>query len=105
LATPSGLLFSGTKYENGTNRIGARRLRHISRILQVPTAFFFEGAPGVPAARTPKNAASPDAVMDSMASSERLALANAFMRIANMKVRRRIVDLVEKIVGAENDRG
>jgi transcriptional regulator with XRE-family HTH domain len=34
------------KYEKGTNRIGASRLQHIAQILQVPVAFFFEGAPG-----------------------------------------------------------
>src|SRR5450759_3961846 len=34
------------KYEKGTNRIGASRLQQISNILQVPVAFFFEGAPG-----------------------------------------------------------
>ena len=33
------------KYEKGTNRIGASRLYQISHILQVPVAFFFEGAP------------------------------------------------------------
>ena len=33
------------KYEKGTNRIGASRLQQISHILQVPVAFFFEGAP------------------------------------------------------------
>ena len=33
------------KYEKGTNRIGASRLQQISYILQVPVAFFFEGAP------------------------------------------------------------
>src|SRR5258708_4719477 len=33
------------KYEKGTNRIGASRLQQISQILQVPVAFFFEGAP------------------------------------------------------------
>ena len=32
------------KYEKGANRIGASRLEHISRFLQVPVAFFFEGA-------------------------------------------------------------
>jgi transcriptional regulator with XRE-family HTH domain len=93
------------KYEKGANRIGASRLQHISQILQVLAAFFFEGAPELPAARTPKNAASPDTVMDFMATSEGLALAKTFTRITNMKVRRRIVDLVEEIVGAENDRG
>jgi transcriptional regulator with XRE-family HTH domain len=34
------------KYENGTNRISAGNLQHICQILQVPVAFFFEGAPG-----------------------------------------------------------
>jgi transcriptional regulator with XRE-family HTH domain len=90
------------KYEKGKNRIGASRLQHIAQILQVPATFFFEGAPDLPAARTPKNAtASPDTVMDFMATSEGLALAKAFMRITNMKVRRRIVDLVEEIVGGK----
>src|SRR5438132_9700768 len=36
------------KYEKGTNRISASRLQHISQILQVPVAFFFEGAPHQP---------------------------------------------------------
>src|SRR5713101_6435810 len=35
------------KYEKGTNRIGASRLSQISQILQVPVAFFFEGAPHI----------------------------------------------------------
>ena len=35
------------KYENGRNRISASRLQHISQILQVPVAFFFEDASGV----------------------------------------------------------
>ena len=33
------------KNEKGTNRIGASRLQQLSQILQVPVAFFFEGAP------------------------------------------------------------
>jgi transcriptional regulator with XRE-family HTH domain len=32
------------KNESGTNRIAASRLQQISHILQVPVAFFFEGA-------------------------------------------------------------
>src|SRR5208283_3719739 len=44
-----GLTFQQVqKYEKGTNRIGASRLQQISQILQVPVAFFFEGAPIVP---------------------------------------------------------
>src|SRR6516225_11585734 len=41
-----GLTFQQVqKYEKATNRIGASRLQQISHILQVPVAFFFEGAP------------------------------------------------------------
>src|SRR5574337_791085 len=41
-----GLTFQQVqKYEKGTNRIGASRLQQISHVLQVPVAFFFEGAP------------------------------------------------------------
>ena len=40
-----GLTFQQVqKYEKGTNRIGASRLQQISHILQVPVAFYFEGA-------------------------------------------------------------
>ena len=47
-----GLTFQQVqKYEKGTNRIGASRLQQISHILQVPVAFFFEGAPNLPGQR------------------------------------------------------
>ena len=88
------------KYEKGTNRIGASRLQHISQILQVPAAFFFEDMPDRSTARASKDAAaSPNPVMDFMSTSEGLALAKAFMRITNRQIRRRITDLVEEIVG------
>ena len=48
-----GLTFQQVqKYEKGTNRIGASRLQQISDILQVPVAFFFEGAPTLQGRRT-----------------------------------------------------
>jgi DNA-binding XRE family transcriptional regulator len=44
-----GLTFQQVqKYEKGSNRIGASRLQQISLTLQVPVAFFFEGAPPPP---------------------------------------------------------
>ena len=33
------------KYEKGANRIGASRLQQLARVLDVPPAFFFDGAP------------------------------------------------------------
>jgi transcriptional regulator with XRE-family HTH domain len=87
------------KYEKGTNRISASRLQHIAHILQVPAEFFFEDTPDIPAARAANATASLDPIMAFMATSEGLALARAFTRIRNMQARRRIVDLVEEIVG------
>ena len=88
------------KYEKGTNRIGASRLQQISQILQVPVAFFFEGAPNLgPYPDGMKEAPSPAYVSDFLATSEGLALTKAFMRIKEAKLRRRIVDLVEEIAG------
>jgi len=102
-----GLTFQQVqKYEKGTNRIGASRLQQISHILQVPVAFFFEGAPHVPGvagAVEMEAAPSPAYVADFLATSDGLSLTKAFMRIPDAKLRRRIVDLVEQIAGEEID--
>ena len=99
-----GLTFQQVqKYEKGTNRIGASRLQQISHILQVPVAFFFEGAPHVHGqSEGMKEAPSPAYVADFLATSEGLALTKAFMRIKEPKVRRRIVDLVKQIAGEDD---
>ena len=79
------------KYENGKNRISASRLQHISQILKVPVAFFFEGAPG----GADDAPATPAYVNQFCASSDGLALAKALMRIDDMKLRRLLVGLIE----------
>ena len=100
-----GLTFQQVqKYEKGTNRIGASRLQQISAILQVPVAFFFEGAPTFhPQSDGMVEAPSPTYVADFLATSDGLALTKAFMEIKEPKLRRRIVDLVEEIAGREED--
>jgi len=100
-----GLTFQQVqKYEKGTNRIGASRLQQISQILQVPVAFFFEGAPELPTGHSGgmHEAPSPSYVSDFLATSDGLALTKAFMRIRDSKLRRRIVDLVEQIAGVDD---
>jgi transcriptional regulator with XRE-family HTH domain len=69
-----GLTFQQVqKYENGTNRIGASRLRHICDILQVPVAFFFEGAQTAHQQRgTLQEGPSPAYVSDFVATSDEL---------------------------------
>ena len=98
----AGLTFQQVqKYEKGANRIGASRLHQMSRILQVPIPFFFEGAPTLPGASAAKDSApSPSYVSDFLATSDGLALTKAFMRIKAPKLQRCIVLLVQEIVGA-----
>jgi transcriptional regulator with XRE-family HTH domain len=91
------------KYEKGANRIGASRLQQIATILQVPVSFFFEGVPVQPNAAG--ELAVPDIADFSMSlfsTSDGLALAKAFVRIENRRLRRRIVDLVEEMADAGN---
>lgn len=90
------------KYEKGTNRVGASRLQNISTILNVPVSFFFEDAPGDQNNTGMAEANSSNYVVDFLSSSEGLQLNRAFVKIADPKVRRRLVDLV-KALAAEAD--
>ena len=107
LGNDIGLTFQQVqKYEKGTNRIGAGRLHEISRILQVPISFFFEGSPREPGAPSGAHHESegpplPAYVTDFLATSDGLALTKAFMQIKDANLRRRIVSLVEEITGGD----
>jgi transcriptional regulator with XRE-family HTH domain len=96
-----GLTFQQVqKYEKGTNRISASRLQHIAHILNVPVAFFFEGAPGLPGVSNgaaAEHAPPPAYVTDFLATSSGLALTRAFIRIEDVTLRRSIIRLVEEI--------
>ncbi len=86
------------KYEKGANRIGASRLQQIATILQVPVSFFFDGAPvsaGAPGGFAEVDTSDFSTTL--LSTSDGLALAKAFMRIENRRLRRRIVDLVEEM--------
>jgi transcriptional regulator with XRE-family HTH domain len=99
LADGLGLTFQQVqKYEKGRNRMGASRLQHISDILQVPVPFFFDGAPQL-MGQLNGEAPSPAYVVEFLATSDGLALSKAFMRIKEIRVRQRIVGLVEEIAG------
>ena len=106
VADALGLTFQQLqKYEKGSNRISASRLQHLSQILQVPVAFFFEGAPaasGIPrAAKGTAVAPSSAYVTDFLATLDGLALVKAFMCIEDAKLRRSIVHLVEEIASED----
>jgi transcriptional regulator with XRE-family HTH domain len=90
------------KYENGVNRIGASRLHLISRALNVPIEFFYEGVPeegGTGRGRS-SAAAVPD-VSTFLATSDAVDLMKAFVQIKDRGVRRRIVKLAEELAKGE----
>jgi transcriptional regulator with XRE-family HTH domain len=99
LADRLGLTFQQVqKYEKGTNRIGASRLQQIAHILQVPVAFFFEGAPNASVQRgSHERALSIAQIDDFVSDSNGLRLIGAFMRIDNADLRRKIVMLCKKL--------
>jgi transcriptional regulator with XRE-family HTH domain len=98
-----GLTFQQVqKYEKGTNRVGASRIKQISEILQVPISFLFEGGPsGGASSEGFIEGTSPAYVSDFLATTEGLALTRAFTRITETKLRRSIVELVEQIAAQE----
>jgi transcriptional regulator with XRE-family HTH domain len=95
-----GLTFQQVqKYEKGANRIGASRLWDLSRILDVPVRFFFEGARpdgGQPAEGFTEEQ-QPDFVLDFVQSSEGVQLIKAFIQIKDDNVRRGIVNLAKTL--------
>lgn len=98
LADALGLTFQQVqKYEKGINRIGAGRLFEVAGILGVPVSFFYEDADANGTASGFSEAGEPPPVMEFLASGEGLQLSLAFMRIKDVKVRRRILDLVRSL--------
>ncbi|CUX70618.1 conserved hypothetical protein; putative transcriptional regulatory protein HTH type [Agrobacterium sp. NCPPB 925] len=91
------------KYENGTNRVGASRLQNIANVLNVPISFFFEDAPGTEGDAI-DNLKTFSSLADGLflASTEGLHLNQAFLKIRNPDIRRKIVELVTAL--AEQDK-
>jgi len=93
-----GLTFQQVqKYEKGINRIGAGRLFEVAGILGVPVSFFYEDVDAGSSAGGFAEAEEPPPVMEFLSSGEGLQLSLAFMRIKDVKVRRRILELVRSL--------
>jgi transcriptional regulator with XRE-family HTH domain len=93
-----GLTFQQVqKYEKGANRISASRLQQISESLGIPLSYFFKGAPVSDAAAASgfaEGGSEESYASDFVMTAEGLSLNRAFARIADAKVRKKIVDLV-----------
>jgi len=93
------------KYEKGTNRIGASRLQEIAKTLNVPPAFFFDGAPSADKTVLSgfEDSASSTYVVDFLSTAEGLLLNKGFARIKDAKIRKRILELVLALAGDLED--
>lgn len=90
-----GLTFQQVqKYEKGANRVGGSRLCAISRVLNVPPGYFFEGLDDR-GGTAPSDAA--DDALSFLATGEGLRLVAAFQRIANRETRLKLIDLIGSI--------
>jgi transcriptional regulator with XRE-family HTH domain len=107
-----GLTFQQVqKYERGANRIGSSRLFDLSRVLDVPVAYFFEDMPpnvaaGSPAQRRGGVADEPtDYEVDPMAKRETLELVRAYYKIADPQVRKRLFEMTKALGAMPSGRG
>ncbi|WP_295556189.1 helix-turn-helix transcriptional regulator [uncultured Hyphomicrobium sp.] len=101
-----GLTFQQVqKYEKGVNRIGASRLFDLSRVLGVPVQFFYDEAPSelVDTSTTPGFSERPTEtyVIEFLSTREGLELNKAFVKIADPRVRRSVVELVRALGGED----
>jgi transcriptional regulator with XRE-family HTH domain len=94
-----GLTFQQVqKYERGANRIGASRLHELSRVLDVPVAYFFEEMASGGGAARPRDLAEgapAEFERDPMTKRETLELVRAYNKITDAHLRRRIFELVK----------
>jgi transcriptional regulator with XRE-family HTH domain len=81
------------KYERGANRVSASRLHSLARILNVPSAYFFEGTEGTTTPNSP--AQGPSAVTLIGRNKDALALLQAFDTIASDKQKRKLVEMAQ----------
>ena len=90
LAGRLGLTFQQVqKYEKGTNRVAAGRLKRIAKILDVPILYFFDD---------PDEHATNGAALNGRADDSRASrLMRAYSRIDNSTLQQSILDLTEMI--------
>lgn len=98
-----GLTFQQVqKYERGANRIGASRLYDLSRVLDVPIAYFYEDMGDDVIAASPRHMVvatedPPDMESGLMVQRETLDLVRAYYRIRDPEVRKQVHDLAQAL--------
>ena len=96
LAEEIGLTFQQVqKYERGANRVSASKLYQAARVLQAPVSYFFEGLPTtVPGVQED---AQTTFVHEMPPSPDEREVALLMSRIADKRVRKRLLELVRSL--------
>lgn len=88
------------KYERGTNRIAADRLHGLAQILDVPISYFYSDDGTPPGLAEAAAGYELEALSGEHGSlDEEAVLIDAFRRIRDRRVRRRLLALVEVMAG------
>jgi transcriptional regulator with XRE-family HTH domain len=94
LATQLGLTFQQVqKYEKGTNRVGAGRLKRIAEILDAPITYFYSVS-DQPASKTAD-------ILGFVDNARTLRLIRAYSRIENPQLQQALLELTERIAGED----
>ena len=93
LAEAVGLTFQQIqKYERAANLVSASKLWEMAGFLQTTVAYFYEGLPELSASEAPQ-----EQIQSFLLTSDGLELAAAFPRIGNVRLRRRVLELVRTL--------
>lgn len=79
------------KYEKGVNRVGSSRLFRMADVFEVPVVALYDGAGAQSRSARGKSA------LRLIAEKQPLRLVQAFSRIKELRIRRAVIILVEKI--------
>ena len=103
LAEALGLTFQQVqKYERAANRVSASKLFEIARALNANVAYFYEGLSVADELEPPVAAPNLEAHAF-LLTAEGAELANLFPKLGRSRVRRKVLELVRAIVGAEQE--
>jgi transcriptional regulator with XRE-family HTH domain len=102
LAQALGLTFQQVqKYERGANRVSASKLWEVSRALQAPVGYFYDGL-----AEGSESATSSTVLSDAqefLLTSEGIELATSFPKVTRPRLRRKILELVRIMSESEEN--
>jgi transcriptional regulator with XRE-family HTH domain len=100
LAQALGLTFQQVqKYERGANRVSASKLFEIASVLSVQISYFFQDMEGqtVSAVQGMAEVAAEPFEHEQLQRRETVELVQAYYRISNPQVRKRMLDLIKAV--------